>query len=322
MIPRSSEAAEQGSRWLGEEILREATALFGKNVLLDEPLAKHCSFRIGGPADVFIRARNVGTLKKALRFCEINVLPAELLGRGTNVLVPDSGLRGIVISVETKGMFFDENMAVVEAGEHLQRVVKEAATRGLSGLEFAVGIPGSAGGAVFMNAGAHGAWTGGLVHRVVGIDFLGRERLFRRKDLRFGYRKSTFHNFAGVVAEFTLALREDDPRSIREKMEEFSQARRATQPVGARCAGSVFRNPKGHSAGKLIELAGCKGMRRGGAVVSRKHANFIVNRGGASYADVKGLIEDVREKVWKAHRITLKREIVDLGETAWKPGTH
>jgi UDP-N-acetylmuramate dehydrogenase len=301
---------------LSEQIVREAVESFGKDLLLNERLARHSSFRIGGPADLFLTARDVWALKKALLFCEEKLLPLEALGRGTNVLVPDSGLRGMVICVRVNGVLFNGNRVTMGAGMSLQAVVKAVGQAGLAGLEFAVGIPGSVGGAAFMNAGAHGSWFGKIVADIVGIDCEGREVFFRKKDLRFGYRESSLQDFAGIVCEVTLALHEDDPQAIRERMTQFLQVRRATQPIRAQCAGSVFKNPKRESAGRLIELAGCKGMRRGGAVVSRKHANFIVNRGGASYADVKALIEGVREKVWKAHGVELELEIVDFGEKA------
>jgi len=299
-----------------ETLVQEAKRLFGKDIAENEPLAKHCSFRIGGPAELFLQARKVGTLKEGLAFCRQKWLPFTVLGRGTNVLVPDSGVRGMVISVRVGAMVCGDPTITAEAGASLQKVARVTAEAGLSGLEFTAGIPGSIGGAAFMNAGAHGSSLGKLVELIVGIDDSAREVLFGRKDLRFGYRESSLQDFPGIVCDVVLALRKDDPRAIRDRMDQFMVVRRATQPVRARCAGSIFKNPKGQSAGRLIELAGCKGMRRGGAIVSRKHANFIVNRSGASYADVKGLIEDVRERVWKAHGIELELEIIDLGDSA------
>jgi UDP-N-acetylmuramate dehydrogenase len=302
-----------------EGLVREARRLFGEDVAENEALARHCSFRIGGEAALFLRARQISALRKALAFCRENSVPFVVLGRGTNVLVPDSRFEGMVIGVRASGVQFEGKRLVAEAGASLQQVAEGAVERGLAGMEFCIGIPGSVGGAVIMNAGAHGGCIGDLVEEVTGFDPLGGEVRFGKGDLRFGYRESSLQEFPGIVATATLGLDWGDSRAIREKMDRLWAVRRKTQPTGVRCAGSVFRNPPDDPAGKLIELAGCKGMRRGGAAVSRKHANFIVNRGGASYSDVKGLIEAVRERVRMVHGVELELEIIDLGEKACTP---
>jgi len=297
-----------------EGIVREVKRLFGDDVAEDEPLGKHCSFRIGGQAALFLGAKEISTLRKALLFCGDNAVPYAVLGRGTNVLIPDSGFDGMVLCVRAGTVRFSGERVVAEAGASLRRLARAAAERGLAGMEFCAGIPGSVGGAVIMNAGAHGECIGNLVGNLSGFEPSGGEVSFPRGSLSFGYRESSLRHFRGIVATVSLLLREDEPRAIKERMERMLAVRRNTQPTGARCAGSVFKNPPGEAAGRLIELAGCKGMRRGGAVVSRKHANFIVNRGGASYADVKGLIEAVRERVRKVHGVELELEVIDLGE--------
>lgn len=299
-----------------EGLVREARRLFRQDIAEDEPLAKHCSFRIGGPAKLFLRARELSALSKSLAFCGENSLPFLVLGQGTNVLVPDRGYEGMVICVRANAVRFAGQEIVAEAGASLRKVARAAAESSLAGMEFCVGIPGSVGGAIVMNAGAHGERIGDLVREVSAFEPSGRKVCFQREDIRFRYRESSLQEFPGIVAAVTLALRQDDPRAVEERMKHLLEVRRSSQPrLGvARCAGSVFKNPPGDYAGRLIELAGCKGMRRGGALVSRKHANFIVNRGGATYSDVKRLIEAVRETVTKVHRVELELEIIDLGE--------
>jgi len=299
-----------------EGLVREAKRSFGEDIAENEPLTKHCSFRIGGPAKLFLRAREVSALRKSLVFCSENSLPFFVLGRGTNVLVPDRGYEGMVICVRANAVRVAGQEIVAEAGVSLRKVAKAAAESGLAGMEFCAGIPGSVGGAIVMNAGAHGERIGDLVREVLGVEISGREVHFQREDIRFRYRESSLQEFPGIVAAVTFALRQENPRSVEERMRRLLEVRRSSQPrLGvARCAGSVFKNPHGDYAGRLIELAGCKGMRRGEALVSRKHANFIVNRRGATYSDVKGLIEAVRERVRKVHGVELELEIIDLGE--------
>ena len=311
---------------MGNSLFEEARRLFGKNIAFREPLSKHCSFGIGGPADLFLSAADIGLLKEGLAFCREWSLPYLVLGRGTNMLVPDSGVRGMVICVRAGSVHFDQNRVVAQAGASLQKLARMVAERGLAGMEFAVGIPGSVGGAAITNAGAHGGWIGELIEEVrlvetsavrgSGSGVGGGEVRLGKNDLRFGYRESNLRHFPGIVSEVILVLHEDEPQAIRERMERYLLLRRSSQPIRCRSAGSVFKNVGGQAAGRLIDLAGCKGMRRGGAVVSHKHANFIINSGGATYSDVKALIEDVREKVRAAHGVELELEIIDLGDWA------
>lgn len=299
---------------MGRRLVEEARRRFGKDIAFDEPLSRHCSFGIGGPAELFVSVRDTRLLPEALAFCREWSLPYFVLGRGTNVLVPDSGIGGMVICVRAGSVSFERNRVVSQAGAPLPKLARVVAARGLAGLEFAVGIPGSVGGAAIMNAGAHGGWIGELIEEVRLVESSGREVCLGKKDLQFGYRESNLKHFSGIISEVTLVLRQDEPQSIKERMEQFLLLRRASQPRPAGSAGSVFKNSGGEAAGRLIDLAGCKGMRRGGAVVSQKHANFIINSGGAKYRDVKALIEEVREKVRAAHRVELELEIIDLGD--------
>lgn len=299
---------------MGRGLSEEASRCFGKDIAFQEPLSKHCSFGIGGPAELLLAVRDVQRLPEALAFCREWSLPYVVLGRGTNVLVPDTGVRGMVIWVRAGSLLFERNRVVAQAGAPLQKLARVVAERRLAGLEFAVGIPGSVGGAAIMNAGAHGGWIGELIEKVRLVESSGRAVWLEKKDLHFSYRESNLRHIPGIVSEVTLVLREDNPQSIQERMERFLLLRRVSQPRPAGSAGSVFKNLGEEAAGRLIDLAGCKGMRRGGAIVSQKHANFIVNRGRATYADVKGLIEDVREKVRATHGVELELEIIDLGD--------
>jgi UDP-N-acetylmuramate dehydrogenase len=299
---------------VGKRLFKEARRRFGKNIAFDEPLSGHCSFGIGGPAELFLSVTEVRLLAESLAFCRERSLPYFVLGKGTNVLAPDSGVRGMVICVRAGSVLFDRNRVVAQAGAPLQKLTRMVAARGLAGMEFAVGIPGSIGGAAIMNAGAHGGWIGGLIEAVSLVESSGQEVRLGKSDLQFGYRESNLRHFLGIILEVTLIFREDDPLAIKDRMERFLLLRRSSQPIRCRSAGSVFKNVGGEAAGKLIDLAGCKGMRRGGAIVSQKHANFIINRGGATYSDVKALIEDVKEKVREAHGVELELEIIDLGD--------
>jgi UDP-N-acetylmuramate dehydrogenase len=299
---------------VGKSLSEEASRRFGKNIAFGEPLSKHCSFGIGGPAEVFLSARDIRLLKEGLAFCREWSLPYFVLGRGTNVLVPDSGVRGMVICVRAGSVSVEGNRVAAQAGASLQKVTRMAAERGLGGLEFAVGIPGSVGGAAIMNAGAHGGWIGELIEEVRLVESSGGEVCPGRSELQFGYRESSLRDYPGIVSEVALILQEDEPEGVKERMARFLRLRRFSQPRPAGSAGSVFKNSGGQAAGRLIDLAGCKGMRRGGAIVSQKHANFIINSGGATYLDVKGLIEEVRERVRAAHRVELELEIIDLGD--------
>jgi UDP-N-acetylmuramate dehydrogenase len=297
-----------------KEAAEEARCHVDESVVEGEPLSRHCSFRIGGPAGLFLPLRDISVLPRALAFCRAKSIPFFVLGRGTNMLFPDSGYEGMVICIRAKGMQFNGERVVLETGVSLEKASMKSAKEGLAGLEFCGGIPGSVGGAAVMNAGAHGESMGALIEEVSGVNASGESVRFGKGDLEFGYRESSLQGFGGVVTEVVLHLSRDGPRSIEKRMKQWLEIRRSTQPVGARCAGSVFKNPEGDSAGRLIDLAGCKGLERGGAKVSERHANFIVNRGGATYSDVKGLIEAVRERVRKTHGVELKLEVIDLGD--------
>lgn len=292
---------------------------FGVRVRYREPLSRHTSFRIGGPADAWIEAQSAGEVLELQRLGRAQDVPVSVLGIGTNVLVADRGVRGIVVKLgRGLGAFAwrreDARWHVAAgAAAPFKKLVVDAAARGLTGLEFAEGIPGSLGGGLLMNAGAFG---GEISHCVTGIEVVDAEagvRELRRDVLRFGYRRFDLPP-DHVVTRVDFALDPGDPAAIRAAMAAAKRKRDRKQPLGLPNAGSVFRNPPGEFAGRLIEAAGLKGRRVGGAMISEQHANFIVNLGGATAADVKALMDEVAETVWAARAIRLLPEIKLVGD--------
>lgn len=279
-----------------------------------EPLSRHTTFRIGGPAALFVEADTVSDLKLVLAACSDAGVPHALLGKGSNVLVSDRGYDGVVIVLgrDFKHHTVDGARIKTGAGVILAHVVRDAYSLGLAGLEFAVGIPGTVGGAVAMNAGSREAWIGTAVESVTVYD--PRQGLvgLRHSDIRWGYRSTSIPG-EGIVVECVLRLEMGDKDRIRRTMDSNLRTRKASQPLSLPSAGSVFRNPDGESAGRLIEDCGLKGIRVGGAQISETHANFIVNLGGASASDVASLIEAALTAVKDKHGIELKPEIKFLG---------
>lgn len=292
---------------------------FGPRVRYAEPLSRHTSFRIGGPADAWVEVQSAAEILDLQRLACARGVPLAVLGIGTNVLVADRGVRGIVIKLgRALGTFAwreDGAQWRVQAGAAapFKKLVMEAATRGLTGLEFAEGIPGSLGGGLLMNAGAFG---GEISECVTGIEVVDAQHGIRelpRAELRFGYRRFDLPA-DHVVTRIDFALATGDPAAIRATMQAAKQKRDKKQPLGFPNAGSVFKNPPGEFAGRLIEGLGLKGRRVGGAMVSQEHANFIVNVGDATAADVKALMDEVTETVWRARAIRLVPEIKLVGD--------
>ncbi|MDT8900555.1 UDP-N-acetylmuramate dehydrogenase [Anaeroselena agilis] len=288
----------------------------GPRLLLDEPMSKHTTFRIGGPADYLVlpaSAREVAAVLILARECGI---PVTILGNGSNVLVRDKGIRGLVLKFDVTMGSIRHNGATVKAGAgaSLGDVARYAAAQGLTGLEFAVGIPGSIGGAVFMNAGAYEGEIGCFVSAVTAVCPDGRLQRFAHADIRFGYRDSIFQHNGCIICEVELALTAGDDAAIDRKMNDYTSRREAKQPIEMPSAGSTFKRPPGYFAGTLIEQAGLKGYKIGGAQVSGKHAGFIVNAGGATAADVLALIKEVQRKVQDRFGVRLQPEVRIFGE--------
>jgi len=285
-------------------------------IACNQPLAAYTSFRIGGPADYLASptsADQVGSLVRAARDLS---LPVTFMGQGTNLLVRDGGVRGLVIRLGPGLARIDVNPPRIraETGAKVRDLCEAAAEHSLTGLEFAVGIPGTLGGALAMNAGAYGGSIGDLVLEVRAVRTDGESRVFGRDDCAFGYRTSAFRAEGWIALEATLGLAPGDADAIRERHRDYCARRRASQPLDAPSAGSVFKRPAGHFAGPLIESAGLKGTRIGGAQVSEKHANFIINTGGATAADVLALIDLVTARVLEVHGVRLEPEVIVIGE--------
>lgn len=289
---------------------------FDGDVYPGEPLSRHTTYRIGGPARFYVQVNSVSALTRLVDACEATDTPWIAVGRGSNLLVSDEGFPGVVVKMgrDFRTCRFDEgaNRFCAGAGVALSSVVQEAFHRSLAGLEFAVGTPGTLGGALRMNAGSRTEWLGARVASVT--TFSPREGLRRRfgSEVEWGYRTTSLLPDE-VVLECELSVEPADPFFIRGKMEASLARRKKTQPMNEPSCGSVFRNPEGESAGALIERAGLKGASCGGAQISEVHANFIVNKGGATARDVCTLIELAQDKVFETYGIELSPEVKFLG---------
>ncbi len=283
-------------------------------VRMSEPMARHTTYRIGGPAALFVVADTVADLACVVRTCSEHDLEWTVLGKGSNVLVADAGYDGAVITLGREFRRHDLQAETMHAGAGvvLAHLVQESFARGLSGLEFAVGVPGTLGGALAMNAGSRDEWIGSVVESITLWSPENGLVALKGHEVSWGYRRSGLPD-VGIIVECVLRLDKGDVARIRAGMESSLKKRRATQPMGVPSAGSVFVNPDGDSAGRLIETSGLKGYRVGGAEVSTVHANFIVNAGGATAADVVRVIRHVRSVVIEEHGIELRPEIRFLG---------
>lgn len=286
-----------------------------REVREDEPLRRHVTFRIGGPADVLVIPRTLDEARAAVGFLYAERIPFIVLGAGSNVLISDLGIRGVVVKIG-KGLdqvSYNGETVVAQAGAGLPHLARDAANRGLSGLEFSAGIPASVGGAVVMNAGAHGHSMQEVVRSARVITPEG-ERVLELEALGYQYRTSVLQERPGVVVEATLKLMKSQPDVVRERTDSWLRHRGETQPIGPPSSGCVFRNPQADHAGRLIDLAGAKGLQVGGARVSEIHANYILNGGDAKAADVIDLIHKVSAKVLEKFGVRLEPEIKFLGE--------
>ena len=275
----------------------------------DEPLAPHTTMRVGGPADLFAEARNLFELRGIVRYARSRDLPLFLVGRGSDLVVSDAGMAGLVVLVRAVGQRIEASRLVAEAGLPMARAATVTREAGLSGLEYGLAIPGTVGGAVWANAGAHGSDTRGILVEALVVTADGSEAALGPDELAMAYRETRLkHGVAGrpeVVVAATFALQPADPEAIAARLDDIRRWRQAHQPIGQRSAGSVFRNPEGDSAGRIIDELGLKGRQVGGAMVSPKHANFIVNVGTATAADVRSLAAQVRDTVRRERGIDL-----------------
>lgn len=285
-------------------------------LLLDEPMSEHTTFAVGGPADILVLPKSVKDMSLAIRAARALELPITVLGGGSNVLVRDGGIRGVVIQLNqmTKVLSCNENKILASAGFMLKDVCQFAQEHALTGMEFACGIPGTLGGAVFMNAGAYGGEMSHVVSRVRTVNSTGGVHTYNAPNLGFAYRQSRFQKSQEFVVEIELLLRSGNKADIQSEMDELMQKRRSKQPLDLPSAGSTFKRPPGHFAGTLIDQTGLKGLSCGDAQVSTKHAGFVVNTGHASAQDVLDVIHEVQRRVEKAHGVHLEPEVRIIGE--------
>ena len=286
----------------------------------DEPLARFTTMRVGGPADLYAAAHNPFELRGLVKFARARGIPYTLLGRGSDVVISDAGVRGLLVHVRAEGHEIVDGTLVADAGLPMAKAATVTAAAGLSGLEFGLAIPGNVGGAVWANAGAHASDVAAILESAVVLQADGSEVRLDGAGLGLAYRESRLkHPPAGrpteVVLAATFRLEPQDPEVIRARLDEIRRWRREHQPLGIPSAGSVFRNPaEGPSAGALIDACGLKGRRIGGAVVSTMHANWILNDQGGTATDVRRLGEHVRATVERATGVRLAFEVVFLGD--------
>ena len=287
-----------------------------ERLLVNEPMSKHTTFQIGGPADFLLFPASLEEVANVLEIAKRFAVPVTVLGNGSNVLVLDRGIRGLVIKFGPEMGYIRHSGSTVFAGAGalLADVSKYAAQSNLTGFEFAIGIPGSIGGAVFMNAGAYEGDMSQVVQAVTAVCTNGELRRFAGEELKFGYRHSVFQENGCLVCEVELGLTDGENTSIRVRIDDYTTKRQSKQPIEMPSAGSTFKRPQGHFAGTLIEQAGLKGTSVGGAQVSTKHAGFIINAGGATAQDVLSLINKVQDSVYKQFGISLHPEVRVLGE--------
>jgi UDP-N-acetylmuramate dehydrogenase len=281
---------------------------------LDEPLSKHTSLAIGGPADYYVEPHTREELIALRKVTESHQLPVFFLGAGSNILVSDRGVRGLVIHLQGgfRQAVFDGKTVKAGAGAWMPTLVRQCAERGLSGIEPLVGVPGTIGGGLVMNAGTREGVLGDVVHTVEVLDEAAQVRVLNQDALQFQYRRSSLANV--WVLSATLRLNAAEKGFIMARIDELLQYRARTQPLGTSNCGSVFKNPEGFAAAQLVEKAGFKGSRCGGAQVSERHANFIINAGGATAQDVRTVMQQIQEKVFEKFGVQLEPEIKLVGE--------
>lgn len=292
------------------------SSLGSDNVRLHEPMKKHTTFRIGGPADYYLCPHSIEELQKVLKICREQEMAFFILGNGSNLLVSDKGYRGVVIQLwkNFSDITVKETTIEVKAGALLSKVAAEALEEGLTGMEFASGIPGTIGGAVVMNAGAYGGEMKDIIKEVTVLNQEGEMLTLSKEEMKLGYRTSIVKEKGYIVVSVVLQLKNGDKEEIRRVMEDLKNRRVTKQPLDMPSAGSTFKRPEGYFAGKLIMDAGLRGFSVGGAQVSEKHCGFVVNKGDATAEDVLGLIHEVQMRVQEQFGVVLEPEVKFLGE--------
>lgn len=287
-----------------------------ENVLKDEPMKKHTTFRIGGPADYFVTPESKEEIQAIVELCKKEEIPYSVIGNGSNLLVGDKGYRGVILQIFKKmnQIRVEENKIYAGAGALLSKIAATALSESLTGFEFAAGIPGTLGGAVRMNAGAYGGEMKDVLTEVTVLTREGEIRTVPAEKLEMGYRTSLAAKNGWIILEAVLKFQKGDAEAIRGRMEELKMQRVTKQPLDLPSAGSTFKRPEGYFAGKLIMDAGLRGFTVGGAQISEKHCGFVVNKGGATAEDVRNLICAVQKKVQEDAGVKLEPEVKFLGE--------
>ena len=291
-------------------------ALGAERVIFGEPMSKHTTFRIGGPADVFAMPKTYEQIGEILKLCKAEGLPFFVLGNGSNLLVSDKGYRGVIIQMDRnmQEIRLEGNTIRACAGALLSSIAVAARNASLTGFEFAGGIPGTLGGACVMNAGAYGGEMKDVLKEVMVMTRDGEILTLPAEKLEMGYRTSVIKKMGYLVLEAVISLEKGDEEAIRDRMKELSDLRTQKQPLDLPSAGSTFKRPEGYFAGKLIMDSGLRGCRIGGAQVSEKHCGFVVNADGATAGDVRALMDHVIQVVKEKHGVTLEPEVKFLGD--------
>ena len=302
-----------------EKIIEKSNLKIKKeNMLFKEPMKKHTAFKIGGPADTFIKVDSIEDLKEILKLSKNNNIPINIIGNGSNLLVTDKGIRGIVLKIDLKNLEIKEKdnkiEIVADSGVPLGLLAQKLLKEEITGFEELSGIPGTIGGAVIMNAGAHGKELKDILKKVTAMDYNGNIHEFTNEECLFSYRNSRFQKEKYIILQATLELEKGNSTEIKEKMDEYMQFRKEKQPIEYPNAGSTFKRGKDFVTAKLIDEAGLKGYKVGGAQVSKKHAGFIVNVDNATAKDVIELTDYIKEKIEEKFGKKINLEIQIIGE--------
>ena len=302
---------------LREEIIKRLEQTVESDQFLrEEPMKKHITFRVGGPAACFLTPSTKEQIREILHICQEEKTPYFILGNGSNLLVSDQGFDGVVLQVykNMNQMAVEGEHLRVQAGALLSATARKALEAGLTGMEFAAGIPGTMGGAAVMNAGAYGGEMKDILESVTVLTPEGEQKELKNEELQLGYRTSVVKEKGYIVLEAVLSLKKGDPEAIKSRMDELKEQRVTKQPLEYQSAGSTFKRPEGYFAGKLIQDAGLRGYQVGGAQVSEKHCGFVINKENATAKDVVDLIHDVQRIVYEKFQVQLETEVKFLGE--------
>lgn len=301
---------------MSDEIVTRLINITGKdNVRINEPMKNHTTFKIGGPAQYYVTPESVTQIQEVVSLCRNMNIPLHVIGNGSNILVGDDGVDGVVLALFNTFSDYEikDNVITAQAGMSLIKLAVVALREGLTGLEFASGIPGSVGGAVYMNAGAYDGQMKDVVTSVTVLDEAGNIRILGRDELDMGYRTSAVAKNNMIVLQVVIELKSGDKEQIKARMNQLSELRKQKQPLEYPSAGSTFKRPEGYFAGKLIADAGLKGYSIGGAAVSEKHAGFVVNMGGATAKDVVELTDYIKKRIMEQFGVTLELEVKRIG---------